>query len=231
MNFYKGMIPWNKGKRGILKRTGKWWLTKHCLVCDKLISEHADMCKSCSHKIENGFIPRKWSEEQKIEMSKICKGRPSAFKGHHHTDRTKEKMSEERIGIKHPDFCGDNNPSKRPEVRKKMSLSAQNRIMTEEWKQNLSKSMIGKNKGDKSGLWKGGITPLHVKIREDLKEWKKEVFKRDNYTCQDCGQKGGILNAHHIKSFADYPELRKIILNGITLCKNCHKKLHKSYNL
>ena len=120
MKFYKGMKPWNKGKKGILKRTGKWWLTKHCSICDKLISEHAEMCKSCSHKKDNGFIPRKWSEEQKIEMSKICKGRPSAFKGHHHTDRMKEKMSEERIGIKHPDFCGDNNPSKRPEVRAKM---------------------------------------------------------------------------------------------------------------
>ena len=39
-----------------------------------------------------------------------------------------------------------------------------------------------------------------------------------------CGDnKGGKLNAHHIKSFADYPELRFEVSNGITYCEDCHK--------
>lgn len=57
--------------------------------------------------------------------------------------------------------------------------------------------------------------------------WRNNVFKRDDYTCQDCGQKGGELNAHHIKSYKDYPKLRLILRNGITLCVICHRKRHE----
>jgi hypothetical protein len=41
-------------------------------------------------------------------------------------------------------------------------------------------------KGADSGRWKGGITPINVKIRtsKEYKEWRKEVFCRDKYTCQ-----------------------------------------------
>lgn len=57
-------------------------------------------------------------------------------------------------------------------------------------------------------------------------EWRKSVFERDGYKCQMCGKKGGILNAHHIKKYSDYPSLRYDINNGKTLCKECHRKVH-----
>jgi 5-methylcytosine-specific restriction endonuclease McrA len=55
-------------------------------------------------------------------------------------------------------------------------------------------------------------------------EWRNNVFERDNFTCQDCDQIGGYLNADHIKPFAFYPELRFELSNGRTLCHDCHKK-------
>lgn len=63
----------------------------------------------------------------------------------------------------------------------------------------------------------------------EYKLWVEAVFKRDNYTCQKCGKKGCKLEAHHIFNWADYPELRYAIDNGITLCKKCHKEFHKQF--
>ena len=85
-------------------------------------------------------------------------------------------------------------------------------------------------KGNKSHYWRGGITLKNAEIRNsiELRLWREAVFARDNWTCQDCNKRGSIdLNAHHIKSFAEYPSLRTSISNGITLCEECHKLRHK----
>jgi len=55
------------------------------------------------------------------------------------------------------------------------------------------------------------------------KKWKINVYKKDDYTCWICGQKGKDLEAHHLKSWSKYPKLRFDINNGMTLCKFCHK--------
>ena len=57
--------------------------------------------------------------------------------------------------------------------------------------------------------------------------WRSAVFERDGYRCAICGEVGGRLNAHHIKPFAKYPDLRLDIDNGITLCEECHKEVHR----
>lgn len=109
----------------------------------------------------------------------------------------------------------------------------------------FKKSQIGKPKseafknfcksrvGDRSPTWKGGLTPKNVKIRnsKEMSEWRLLVFKRDLFICQDCMSKCGngknvVLHAHHIKSFSEFPELRFAVVNGITLCKECHYKRH-----
>ena len=69
--------------------------------------------------------------------------------------------------------------------------------------------------------------PARDRSDPDYKKWRNKVFQRDNYTCQKCKVFGVKLNAHHIKEWAVYPELRFEIDNGITLCEDCHKVEHQ----
>ncbi len=77
--------------------------------------------------------------------------------------------------------------------------------------------------------WKGGISRTFKTGYYSIayKRWREEVFERDNYTCQKCGIQHVYLTAHHIKSFAKYPELRYEISNGITVCEDCHCKIDR----
>lgn len=64
---------------------------------------------------------------------------------------------------------------------------------------------------------------------EGYNDFIKNVYKRDNYTCQCCSKVGNKLNAHHIYGYSEYKELRINVDNGITLCEECHKSYHKQY--
>ena len=100
------------------------------------------------------------------------------------------------------------------------------------WQKGKRKSPYNKDQsGDKNPNWKGGINPINANIRSSnkFKQWRSEVFKRDNWTCQKCGARSKKnkyvrIEAHHIKPFAKYPDLRFDVNNGITLCKKCHDK-------
>lgn len=58
------------------------------------------------------------------------------------------------------------------------------------------------------------------------KKWRTDVKTRDEYQCQwpgcRCRNK---LQVHHIKKWCDYPSMRYVVANGITLCKKCHDKV------
>lgn len=64
----------------------------------------------------------------------------------------------------------------------------------------------------------------------EYNDWRNNVFERDDYTCQCCGDnQGGNLNAHHLNSHHWDIENRTNVDNGITLCEDCHKDFHSVY--
>jgi hypothetical protein len=106
--------------------------------------------------------------------------------------------------------------------------------------------------GSGNPAYKGGITELHFLVRclENTNIWRTSIFKRDNYTCRECGKTKCYLEAHHIKEFniifqeflqlynqfspiEDKETLVRLAItyepfwdvnNGKTLCKDCHNK-------
>lgn len=99
--------------------------------------------------------------------------------------------------------------------------------------------------GDKQWNWKGGISFLGKKLYKQIRKkrkyilWRKAIFERDKYTCQNCGEVGKKLNADHIKPFSGIVKRNSIknikdmykckelwdINNGRTLCEKCHHKI------
>jgi 5-methylcytosine-specific restriction endonuclease McrA len=98
---------------------------------------------------------------------------------------------------------------------------------SEETKQKLAEH-LRKNarRGPDNPNWRGGArTERKIAMgRFEYQDWRKAVFGRDNYTCQECNASGVYLEADHIKPWCAYPELRYDVGNGRTLCRPCHMK-------
>lgn len=128
------------------------------------------------------------------------------------------------------------------EIQKRAS-KIRGKKRSEEIKMKLSLLMMGeknpqtKMRGEKSPFWKSNKTDEERLLERkyfDYHEWRRQVYKRDNYTCQKCYAKCGnghkvVLNAHHIENYAEEKEKRLLVENGITLCKSCHKRFHTLY--
>ena len=71
-----------------------------------------------------------------------------------------------------------------------------------------------------------GIIKQNDISREVQPELRQLVFERDGYTCQRCNTKG-TLHCHHFTGIEQNPIESADIDNCITLCVNCHKKVHK----
>jgi len=160
-----------------------------------------------------------------------------------HSQKTKQIISTKLKGYKHSE-----------ETKKKMSMASKNKKISLITRIKISQS----HKGNKSYSWKGGITPLNKTLKYSIEYvlWREKIFKRDNYTCQECLKKGNKLHPHHKKSFsiimkeflAKYSQFSPLedketlirlaenyepfwdIDNGITYCIQCHKQIHSNKN-
>lgn len=143
----------------------------------------------------------------------------------------REKMSRKRMGAGNPMY-GKTTSQKQKEVARAYFSGPRNPMRKKENREKVS--------GPNCHLWRGGITPLNLRIREiyEYREWRRSVFVRDNYTCQSCGKRGGgELHVDHKIPFATLLQRHKIrseeqarkcvelwdIDNGRTLCLPCHR--------
>lgn len=112
-------------------------------------------------------------------------------------------------------------------------------MQTKEYREKASKAKMGAKNGmygvygDKHPQWNANLTDEERIIRRaypEYTEWRTQVFERDKYTCQICGDnKGGNLVAHHLNGYHWDKNARVDINNGVTLCDTCHKNFHSIY--
>jgi len=176
-------------------------------------------------KIGKGNKGKYYTEETKRKMSESHKGNAGYWEGKKHTEEQNRKNSESNRG--------------RIPWNKGLTKETDKRIRIQ-GKHN-SEAQRGKF-GEKAHNWKGGITPIEREIRASTiySLWRKAIFLRDKFQCQECGQISGKLNVHHKKAFAKILQYYEIttweevlkceelwdIDNGITLCEKCHKEKH-----
>ena len=165
---------------------------------------------------KNPMFGKHFSEKHKKKISKASIGRVSGMKGKHHSKESKEKIK-----------LGNKGRIVSIKVRKKISKAKKGK---KRWWSSPTEFKKG-SKGSKCLAWKGGISIENQLARGSLemKNWRKKVFGRDNYTCRKTGIRGGRLCSHHIKNFSKYPELRYELENGITLSEKVHDEFHEIY--
>lgn len=242
----KWKSPWNKWKKYKTK-AGIKQLYKECLICWKSFTDNKwtywkkwEDTKYCSIKCfwvsQIGIKKQPHTEESKKKVSERHKWKILS-------EETKRKMAISKMWENNPLFW-----KKRTEesiIKQKEKISWEKSIKwkgwlpecTDCWKQLTNywwkKCVIcdwKSKRWEKCRLWKWWISLINKTFRQlamekrEYKVWRKSVFERDNHTCIECLKRWWTLNADHIKTWSEYPELRYDINNWRTLCIDCHRK-------
>lgn len=150
---------------------------------------------------------RRW---QRIPLDKQ---KPKGPRGGRHSEETRQRLRESARargagrpkGWKHT-----------PESRAKMSATLRVRAVRGPAVHTYKDGKVAERRG--------------LRFTPEYKRWRYDVFARDAFTCRHCGDdRGGNLVAHHVKSFASFPDLRLDVDNGLTLCRSCHDAHHKEH--
>lgn len=193
------------------------------------------------------------------------------LKGFKQTEETKAKIRAASIGRKHTAEArakirqAQTGRSASEATRAKMSTAQRGRRQTPASIEKMRQAKLGKSRspatiaklratalkiakrGAHSHLWRGGVHLLHrglnwaIRGLFEYEHWRRQVFLRDNFTCQGCGAVGTMFNAHHIKQFQAIVDRYSVttleqakacaplwdVDNGVTLCKACHQQVHK----
>ncbi len=81
--------------------------------------------------------------------------------------------------------------------------------------------------GARSNFWRGGITSERASIGRWTREQAARIHAAFDYTCQECGRRGGRLHAHHAVPVWRDPARARDPSNLVTVCDGCHRRIHR----
>ncbi len=218
----KGYGKWMKGKKASDS-------TKEKMKVSQLAKITPEERKTRSERaLKNGY--GKWMKGKKIHPEVVEKTaihrRGKTYLEIYGQDREKEERHKRKQGN-----TGRGKTYSSEEAKERLKTAAERLGKSYEQIYGEDRAAEEKEKRSASHLqrWQG-------KIREGCRDkqngeskyahWRKQVFARDDYTCQECGIRGGVLHAHHIKHWSEFPKLRYCVSNGVTLCPLCHSGKH-----
>jgi len=143
-------------------------------------------------------LPTVWWTLQRLGVQ--CRPTSDSLRGRKLSVEHIRKVVDSRKGYRHSD-----------ESRRKMSRLAKQRGPYHNWYV------------DGHGKFRDTLRKQEMD-RLEYRLWREHVFKRDLFTCQECGRRGGMLHADHIVPWRDDKESRYKLSNGRTLCVECHQK-------
>ncbi len=230
------MVFQMKDKERINKMKKERPLTKNgkninCKVCKKefYISKSRFNIKTCCSKNCSNINLKQWIKKNGAWNKGFTKK----------TDKRVKKYTNKRNKI-----ILDRGYTNSKETRKKISDGLKGRVGANKGiRLSLSTRMkiSVTQSGDKEFIAFKNKLVKRIRMNNKYLEWRSNIFKRDNYHCQHCGEKG-YLEAHHIYPFSKIiSEFRIINLdqaldckilwdigNGITYCRPCHILLDKN---
>lgn len=175
-----------------------------CVICKKLITNYAKKCKSCSNKKPSLRKGKYWkfNKQQIKNISQLY------LKGYSAEDLAKKYYSNVITILQY---------LKRNDIKIRSCQHSQ------KTKDKIRYKLFNR---------KTKIDILNAILSGEIcswKRWKKfrlKILKRDNHKCQICGKKGKVV--HHKKCGKKYPKLYFRKSNVITMCRKCHRNIHKT---
>lgn len=179
-------------------------MTTHCVVCKQKIKYFDDMpkaaqiCKSC----RSITVPCRCGCGGDAYLYGYDGKQRKGYLLHHYSRTSKHKAAFARCRPEKPNEGNKHSL----ETRIKMSRN---------------------RRGSGNANWKGGLTMQVRGIRRSPQyyQWRKDVLSRDKHACRLCGAMNN-LHAHHKLPVVEYPDEIFSVLNGLTLCRECHERTH-----
>ena len=156
------------------------------------------------------------SVEDALEAESILHDFYEIDKNSHFANRARQTSKKFYYINPSENMLGENNPAKRPEVRKKISDSAKKRVLSEETRRKISLSNMGK-KSPKGMLGKKLTEEQRQKVRE------KKVA-RDNKIWNIKDPEGKIHTTNNLKYFCNLNNLTDSAMHHVISGKRKHHK-------
>jgi hypothetical protein len=182
------------------------------------------MSEEAKDLIRQARLGQTKSATTRKRMSNAAKQRSPEHYTNSHAPEARAKAAAKNKGKK-PWHAGL--PSMPQQLRDSISASKKGKPKSPDHCRKMSEA----RQGEKSHLWKGGVHNEHNRERQVVmhqlkyRNWRKSVLERANKTCElkdtSCS---GPLQAHHIQSWTDFPELRYEVSNGQCLCRDHHQR-------